>query len=107
MRLRENILDITALHKGAGKANVSIFVALHHVTHYRYDRLVDARPAGDPAAAGAALPDARSRAIRSRSRRTNHFVNWQQDPHGNWLARFVFPEKTDEFKIEVDLHRAR
>jgi transglutaminase-like putative cysteine protease len=32
-----------------------------------------------------------------------HFINWQQDPFANYQARLVFPEKTLEFKVTVDL----
>ena len=32
-----------------------------------------------------------------------HFINWQQDAYGNYLARFIFPKSTQKFEVEVAL----
>jgi uncharacterized protein (DUF2126 family)/transglutaminase-like putative cysteine protease len=38
-----------------------------------------------------------------RIRPEQHFINWQQDAFGNYLARLVFPEKCTEFEVDVEV----
>lgn len=81
---------------------MAIRVALSHVTHYKYDRLVSLGPQIirlRPA------PHCRTPVL-SYSLTISpvqHFLNWQQDPHSNFLGRLVVPELTQEFKVTVDL----
>ncbi|QFZ86470.1 IMP dehydrogenase [Variovorax paradoxus] len=81
---------------------MSIHAALHHVTHYTYDRLVQLGP---QVVRLRPAPHCRSNVISYslRVEPAEHFVNWMQDPFANYQARLVFPEKTREFKVTVDL----
>lgn len=81
---------------------MSIHIALHHQTEYQYDRprslgpqIIRLRPA----------PHAKTRVLSyaMRIEPQTHFIHWQQDPYANHQARVVFPERTEVFRLSVDL----
>ncbi|MAP95562.1 MAG: IMP dehydrogenase [Ponticaulis sp.] len=81
---------------------MSIRIGLTHRTAYKYDRpvmmgpqIIRLRPA----------PHCRTPIVSYSQTITpnDHWLNWQQDPFGNYLARVVIPEKTREFSVEIDL----
>ncbi|MCG6895540.1 MAG: transglutaminase family protein [Thiocapsa sp.] len=81
---------------------MSILVAINHKTEYRFDRSVSLSP---HVVRLRPAPHCRT-PIRSYSltvEPSEHFINWQQDAFGNYLARLVFPEKARTLSVEVDV----
>ncbi|AYQ32198.1 DUF2126 domain-containing protein [Runella sp. SP2] len=81
---------------------MSIKVAISHKTKYIFDRSVSLSPHVfrlRPAPHSRTPIEGYSFKISPK----NHFINWQQDPFGNYQARVVFPEKTTELSIEVEV----
>ena len=81
---------------------MSIKVALEHRTSYTFDRLVQVYPhivRLRPAPHSRTTIDAYSLRVEP----ADHFINWQQDALGNFLARLVFPNPTRELTITVGL----
>ncbi len=81
---------------------MAIRVALNHKTEYHYDRPVSLHPQVirlRPA------PHCRSPILSYslKIKPADHYLNWQQDPYSNYLARLVFTKPTRSFEVEVDL----
>ncbi len=81
---------------------MAIRIALHHRTEYRFDREVRLAP---HAVRLRPAPHCRTRVTgySLKVEPADHFLNWQQDPQGNHVARLVFPEPARRLVLEVDL----
>lgn len=81
---------------------MGIKVALEHRTSYTFDRLVEVHPHVvrlRPAPHCRTPIEAYSLTVEP----ADHFINWQQDPFGNHLARLVFPDRARELTVTVGL----
>ncbi|WP_159518073.1 transglutaminase family protein [Sunxiuqinia indica] len=81
---------------------MALKVVISHKTTYKYDRMVNLSPhifRLRPAPHSRTPIEAYSIKIKPE----NHFFNWQQDPFGNYQARLVFPEKTKELSVDVEI----
>jgi uncharacterized protein (DUF2126 family)/transglutaminase-like putative cysteine protease len=79
-----------------------IQIALNHKTKYSYDKAVSMGPQIirlHPAAHSRTDIISYSLTVKP----SPHFINWQQDPHGNHIARVIFPDRITSFSVEVDL----
>lgn len=81
---------------------MAIRVAIKHKTTYHYDRPVSLSPhifRLRPAVHSRTPVEAYSFQITPK----DHFINWQQDPFGNYQARVVFPDQATELCVDVEV----
>ncbi len=81
---------------------MTIKVAIRHRTEYHFDRLTTINPhiiRLRPAPHSRTPIESYSLNIEPK----NYFINWQQDPFSNYLARLVFPEKAKSLVVDVEV----
>lgn len=81
---------------------MTILAAIHHKTRYEFDKPAILSPHEirlKPAAHSRTPISAYSLKIEP----AQHFINWQQDAYGNFIARITFPEPSRVLDVTVDL----